>query len=46
VSGFSRTSEKGRTAQREDVNRRDVDGSTPLQWAVYQGDVAATAPRR
>jgi ankyrin repeat protein len=24
----------------EDVNRRLVDGSTPLQWAVYQGDVA------
>jgi len=26
--------------QRADVNRRGVDGSTPLQWAVYQGDVA------
>ena len=23
-----------------DVNRRNVDGSTPLQWAVYNGDVA------
>jgi ankyrin repeat protein len=23
-----------------DVNRRAVDGSTPLQWAVYNGDVA------
>jgi ankyrin repeat protein len=23
-----------------DVNRRGVDGSTPLQWAVYEGDVA------
>ena len=23
-----------------DVNRRAVDGSTPLQWAVYDGDVA------
>jgi ankyrin repeat protein len=23
----------------EDVNRRNADGSTPLQWAVYQGDV-------
>jgi len=23
-----------------DVNRRGVDGSTPLQWAVYQGDLA------
>jgi len=37
ASGFSRTSEKSRTS---DVNRRDVDGSTPLQWAVYNGDVA------
>ncbi len=35
--GGSRTSEKGRTS---DVNRRDVDGSTPLQWAVHKGDVA------
>jgi ankyrin repeat protein len=24
----------------EDVNRRNPDGSTPLQWAVYTGDVA------
>ena len=24
----------------EDVNRRNPDGSTPLQWAVYKGDVA------
>jgi ankyrin repeat protein len=24
----------------EDVNRRNADGSTPLQWAVYAGDVA------
>jgi ankyrin repeat protein len=23
-----------------DVNRRNPDGSTPLQWAVYNGDVA------
>ena len=23
-----------------DVNRRNADGSTPLQWAVYAGDVA------
>jgi ankyrin repeat protein len=42
VSGSGRTSQKGpgRTWQKEDVNRRDVDGSTPLQWAVYKGDVA------
>jgi ankyrin repeat protein len=37
VSGFSRTS-------KEDVNRRNADGSTPLQWAVYNDDV--TAARR
>ena len=24
----------------EDVNRRNADGSTPLQWAVFNGDVA------
>src|SRR5688572_30948911 len=23
-----------------DVNKRAVDGSTPLQWAVYEGNVA------
>jgi ankyrin repeat protein len=28
-----------KTSRKEDVNRRDVDGSTPLQWAVYKGDV-------
>jgi ankyrin repeat protein len=27
-------------AKKEDVNRRNPDGSTPLQWAVYDGDVA------
>jgi ankyrin repeat protein len=26
--------------RQEDVNRRNADGSTPLQWAVYKGDVA------
>lgn len=29
-----------RAAPREDVNRREADGSTPLQWAVYEGNVA------
>jgi len=24
---------------KEDVNHRDLDGSTPLQWAVYDGKV-------
>lgn len=27
-------------AAREDVNHRNADGSTPLQWAVYDGNVA------
>ena len=27
-------------AGKEDVNRREPDGSTPLQWAVYRNDVA------
>ena len=27
-------------ARKDDVNRRNADGSTPLQWAVYNGDVA------
>jgi ankyrin repeat protein len=26
--------------RKEDVNHRNPDGSTPLQWAVYKGDVA------
>ena len=29
-----------KASRKDDVNRRDVDGSTPLQWAVYKGDVA------
>jgi ankyrin repeat protein len=44
VSGFSRTLEaqasRRQAAKKEDVNRRNLDGSTPLQWAVYKGDVA------
>jgi ankyrin repeat protein len=28
------------TGRGGDVNRRNPDGSTPLQWAVYNGDVA------
>ena len=28
-------------AAKTDVNRRNDDGSTPLQWAVYNNDVAA-----
>jgi uncharacterized protein len=28
------------TVRGSDVNRRNPDGSTPLQWAVYNGDVA------
>ena len=28
------------TTRKEDVNRRSSDGSTPLQWAVFNNDVA------
>jgi ankyrin repeat protein len=28
------------SSRKEDVNRRNADGSTPLQWAVYNGDLA------
>ena len=34
------SAQKTRATTKEDVNRRAVDGSTPLQWAVYNGDVA------
>jgi uncharacterized protein len=30
----------GVTDRVTDVNHRNADGSTPLQWAVYEGDVA------
>jgi ankyrin repeat protein len=30
----------GPAKPKEDVNRREPDGSTPLQWAVYEHDVA------
>src|SRR5688572_4377873 len=30
-------------AEETDVNRRNPDGSTPLQWAVYEVDVAEVA---
>jgi ankyrin repeat protein len=33
-------SEVSRSRRTEDVNHRSADGSTPLQWAVYSGDVA------
>ncbi len=37
----SRQAQPARAASsREDVNRRNDDGSTPLQWAVHRGDVA------
>jgi uncharacterized protein len=36
----SRRSSDRPQAKKEDVNRRNPDGSTPLQWAVYNGDVA------
>jgi len=28
------------TSRAQDVDRRNADGSTPLQWAVFNGDVA------
>ena len=34
-----------KASRKEDVNRRNVDGSTPLQWAVYDGDVAEARRR-
>jgi ankyrin repeat protein len=38
-NGAGRAPRSGRAAE-DDVNRRNADGSTPLQWAVYDGDVA------
>ena len=39
VGRVSRSEPAARTTK-EDVNRRNGDGSTPLQWAVFNGDVA------
>jgi hypothetical protein len=35
----AKASAGSRSSTRENVNRRNADGSTPLQWAVYNGDV-------
>jgi ankyrin repeat protein len=44
VAGIGNSEPKGaataRAASAVDVNHRNTDGSTPLQWAVYDGDVA------
>jgi len=40
VAGATVGAQKPRSPKKEDVNRRDADGSTPLQWAVYNGDLA------
>ena len=40
ASAAARQKPRERAATNEDVNRRNADGSTPLQWAVYNGDVA------
>jgi ankyrin repeat protein len=41
ISGWATSSwATTRQSAATDVNRREVDGSTPLQWAVYHGDVA------
>src|SRR5262245_8157820 len=29
-----------RADDKVDINQRNADGSTPLQWAVYEGDAA------
>jgi ankyrin repeat protein len=34
------TAQKAPRKEKEDVNRRNADGSTPLQGAVYKGDLA------
>jgi uncharacterized protein len=43
-AGFAQTRRAGPSdrpsPRKEDVNRRNADGSTPLQWAVFNGDVA------
>ena len=40
-SGYAQTTKpRSATVRGEEVNRRNPDGSTPLQWAVYNGDVA------
>ena len=36
----ARPASAAKPVAREDVNRRNPDGSTPLQWAVYTGNVA------
>jgi ankyrin repeat protein len=40
VLALSATLGAQKPTRKEDVNRRSVDGSTPLQWAVYNNDVA------
>jgi len=41
VAGGPQTARPAQSrSTKQDVNRRNPDGSTPLQWAVYNGDVA------
>ena len=40
VASAQTTTRSAPRQARPDVNRQHVDGSTPLQWAVYHGDVA------
>jgi len=40
AAGEAQTSKSAAPQRKEDVNRRNADGSTPLQWAVHAGDVA------
>src|SRR4051812_42453000 len=40
ASGQARSAHVDASRRLEDVNHRNADGSTPLQWAVYAGDSA------
>jgi uncharacterized protein len=39
-AGQARVASGAPSRSNQDVNRREADGSTPLQWAVYKGDIA------
>ncbi len=40
LAGAAVDAQKAARPRKEDVNRRNLDGSTPLQWAVHDGDLA------
>lgn len=39
-AGRAAAKDAGEAAKHADGDRRNADGSTPLQWAVYEGDAA------